>query len=107
MEKIKTRSKREIKELREEALKDVKKKRLDDKPKLDSGSEGHSLKGQNPFAENLEKFHGETVEVTTVLGDKTRGECLAITKHHLNIIIDTGKDIIIIKNVYSIKRNKK
>ncbi len=58
------------------------------------------------FTYNLERFIGEIVEVTNLLGYKSRGKCIAINKTHLNVIIEAEKDVMIIKNISSIRRDK-
>ena len=55
----------------------------------------------------LEKFVGKNVEVSNLVGDNFRGKCIAINKTHLNIVIETTDDIIIIKNINTIRREKK
>lgn len=74
----------------------------------------HKIKGKesgaetsHPYAEELEKYHGESIEITTILNEKIRGTCICIYKPHLNVVLDDGKDIITIKNVQMIRRNKK
>ncbi len=62
---------------------------------------------KDSFIKALDGFIGEIVEVTNLLGYKTRGKCIAITKQHLNIVIEAGTDVMIIKNISSIRREKK
>ena len=59
------------------------------------------------FSVAIDNFIGKTIEVSNLVGDKVRGKCIAISKNHLNVIVETEEDIIIIKNISGIKRNKK
>ncbi len=58
------------------------------------------------YSLQLEKFVGKNVEVSNLVGDNFRGKCIAINKTHLNIILETVEDIIIIKNINTIRREK-
>lgn len=59
------------------------------------------------YSIQLEKFVGKNVEVSNLIGDKVKGKCIAINKSHLNIIIETADAILIIKNINTIRRDKK
>jgi small nuclear ribonucleoprotein (snRNP)-like protein len=71
---------------------------------------------KNKYQNELDKFEGKIVEVETFSLSKVRGTCIAISKDHLNIILeseekdDTSKKFIktitLFKNIQSIKRNK-
>jgi small nuclear ribonucleoprotein (snRNP)-like protein len=60
----------------------------------------------HPYMEHLESFNDKIVEVTTVLGDKIKGRCLGICKQHINIVLEVNEDIIVVKNVLTIRREK-
>jgi small nuclear ribonucleoprotein (snRNP)-like protein len=66
----------------------------------------HIDKHSHPYAEFLETFNGKIVEVKDVLGDTYRGTCIGLKKEHLNIILETADDYVIIKNVHTIRMNK-
>lgn len=58
------------------------------------------------YSIQLEKFVGKNVEVSNLIGDKVKGKCIAVNKSHLNIILETTNNILIIKNINTIRRNK-
>lgn len=63
-------------------------------------------KEKHPYAENVEKFEGETIEVKNIFGDLIRGKCIAINKTYLNLVMEIEGQIVIIKNAQEIRRTK-
>lgn len=61
---------------------------------------------KNIYAYELNKFIGKDVIVKTIDGEEIVGNCRAIDYTHLNIILMTTNEKIIIKNVKYIKRNR-
>jgi hypothetical protein len=61
----------------------------------------------HPYGDEIRKFTGQTIEVKDIMGNIVRGKCLGIKMNHLNVVVDTGDDIVICKNIQSIRRNKK
>lgn len=58
----------------------------------------------NTYLIELKKFIGQQVVVTTVDGNTIKGICRAIDFNHLNVIIMTDEEKIIVKNVRNINR---
>jgi len=66
----------------------------------------HPQPKEHPYMGGIEKFNGKTVEVKDVFGDKYRGTCIGINKQHLNVLMETADEIVIIKNPQIIRRDK-
>lgn len=61
----------------------------------------------NPFINELKKFIGKEVEVTDITMNKYAGVCKAVSFMHLNVILETNKEKIVIKNIANIVRLRK
>ena len=70
---------------------------------------------KNKYTEEFEKFEGKRVEVTTFSLEKIRGICLALSKEHINVILESEekdeknpkkfiKTTTLFKNIQAIKR---
>jgi len=60
----------------------------------------------NIYIEELKKFIGQEVTVIDMNGKEFSGICKAISFMHLNIILMTNDEKIIIKNISYIKRKR-
>jgi len=58
----------------------------------------------NAYINNLRDFVGKEIIVKDSLGKSVKGTCLAIWFAHLNVILQTKTEIIILKNISSIRR---
>ena len=58
------------------------------------------------YKEELEKFYNKEVIVEDTNGKVIQGICRAIYPTHLNIILMTKDEKIIVKNVYKIRRKR-
>lgn len=61
---------------------------------------------ENKYVEELKKCEGKEVEVLTVDGQIHKGICRAINFSHLNVVLMTDEEKIIVKNVLIIKRKR-
>jgi len=64
------------------------------------------IRPEHPYYNELGKFIGKTIEVKDILGETIRGKCLGINKIHLNVVVETKDDVIICKNIQTIRRSK-
>ena len=62
---------------------------------------------QNRYIGELKKCEGSPVIVKTLEGDTVEGTCIAINYTHLNVVLMTDKEKIIIKNPQIIWRKRK
>lgn len=60
----------------------------------------------NPFIEEAKKFLKQDVVVTTLDNEKIGGNLRAICFNHLNCVIMTDKEKILVKNVKIITRKR-
>lgn len=60
----------------------------------------------NRYVEELMKCVGKKVVVTDTEGNEVDGVCVAISHMHLNVVIRTDTEKIIIKNIRSIRRQR-
>ena len=58
------------------------------------------------YKEELEKFYNKEVTIEDTNGKTEQGICRAISPNHLNVVLMTKDEKIIIKNVYKIKRKR-
>lgn len=56
------------------------------------------------YSEELQKFIKKQVRVVDMFGVVHEGECRAISEPHLNVVIMTKTEKILIKNIVSITR---
>ena len=60
-------------------------------------------KNKNPYFQELEKIIGKEIEVTDIAMNKYTGICKAVSFNHLNIILKTDKELLVLKNISCIK----
>jgi len=70
----------------------------------DNKGSGNSLK--NPYIHELNKFFGSEVEVIDDRGDVYKGICRGINFQHLNMIIMTKDEKILVRNIRVVKRKR-
>ena len=63
-------------------------------------------KKQSIFIAELKKFIGKEVEVTDTTMNQYTGICKAIGFNHLNVVLMTKEEKIVLKNIASIKRKR-
>lgn len=54
---------------------------------------------RNEYFEELQKFIGQRVRVVTATGEEFTGICKAVLYQHLNVVLMTGSEKILIKNI--------
>jgi len=59
---------------------------------------------ENQYIKHLKEFIGKKVTIEDHNGNKHTGVCKSINFSYLNVIIATGKDVIVVKNPSIIKR---
>lgn len=62
---------------------------------------------QDRYDEELEKCINQEVEVTDQQGTKYKGKLIAYNRVHLNVILMTNEEKIIIRNVANIRRKRR
>ena len=62
--------------------------------------------GQNECVAELKKFLRQDVVVRTMNNEEVKGNCRAINFQHLNVVLMTDKQKIIVKNIKSISRER-
>lgn len=61
---------------------------------------------KDSYIDDLKSFVGKIVEVEKLAGEKVRGKCLSISFNHLNVIIETEEQVIVLKNISSITKSR-
>jgi small nuclear ribonucleoprotein (snRNP)-like protein len=62
--------------------------------------------GQNDYVVELKKFLKQEVVVRTIDNEEIKGNCRAINFQHLNVVLMTDKEKILVKNIKSITRQR-
>jgi len=61
---------------------------------------------ENKYFSELKKFERKQVIAKDTDGNEFKGECMAINYMHLNVVLMTDKEKIIIRNLASIRRDR-
>lgn len=62
---------------------------------------------ENRYIVELKKFIGSKVIVKDMNEKEFKGKCIAIGFNYLNVILMTEKEKIVVKNISSIRRDRK